>query len=226
MNILQMKQGTKEYRDGTNIIYALHGVDLEIKKEELVVILGTSGSGKSTLLHMLGALDVLTSGSVVLDGKEYTKMSDTRLSILRRRKFGFVFQSYQLLPNLRIYDNIILPIVLDRRKVDTQYISSLIGDLGLTDALQRKPSQLSGGQQQRVAIARALANQPEIIFADEPTGNLDLHTGKEVMDLFIKEVKAKKHTLVMVTHNEELAKEATRVIRVESGEIISDSRCM
>lgn len=219
---LQIKQGVKTYQDGMEKVNALNGVDLEITQGEIIVILGTSGSGKSTLLQILGGLDTLSSGSIMLDDHDYCKKSDRELSKLRRQKFGFVFQSFQLLPNLRIYDNIVLPITLDKHKIDKHYIHSLIQDLGLESFLNRRPSQLSGGQQQRVAIARALANQPEIIFADEPTGNLDSKTGREVMKLFIREVKAKKHTLVMVTHDQELAKEASRVIHIEEGIITSD----
>lgn len=222
MSLLEMKQGVKIYQENDSNVYALNEVNLTINQGELVAILGTSGSGKSTLLHMLGGLDTLSSGAILLNGKEYKQQSDTQMSKLRRRKFGFVFQSFQLLPNLRIYDNIILPIKLDKRKADEDYINSIVSDLGLQDVLKRLPSQLSGGQQQRVAIARALANRPEIVFADEPTGNLDTKTGREVMDLFVKEVKTQKHTMVMVTHNEELANRATRVIKIEDGKIVYD----
>lgn len=202
------------------MVKAIDGISLEVEQGSFTAIVGTSGSGKSTLLHMLGGLDTPTSGSVCVDGQELSGMGKNELAIFRRRKIGFIFQNYNLMPNLTAYDNIALPVELDGRSIDTEYLAIITGTLGLEDKLNRKPNKLSGGQQQRVAIARALAAKPAIILADEPTGNLDGHTSQEVIGL-LKTTSEKFHqTIVMITHNEEIAQSADRTIRIEDGKIV------
>lgn len=220
MNILQAKDLTKIYGSGENAVYALNGVNFSVEKGEFVAVVGTSGSGKSTLLHMLGGLDRPTSGSVTVDGKEIFSLKDEELTIFRRRKIGFVFQNYNLVPVLNVYENIVLPVQLDGKVPDAAYIDSIIETLGLETKLQNLPNNLSGGQQQRVAIARALASKPAIILADEPTGNLDSKTSQDVLGLLKVTSQKYAQTIVMITHNEEIAQLADRIIRIEDGKIV------
>ena len=201
------------------LVKALDGVNFTVHDGEFVAIVGTSGSGKSTLLHMMGGLDRPTSGKVEVAGKDIFTMKDDELTIFRRRKIGFVFQSYNLVPVLNVYENIVLPIELDGNKIDKRHIESIIETLGLTDKVNSLPGQLSGGQQQRVAIARALASKPAIILADEPTGNLDSRTSLDVLGLLKITSKKFSQTIVMITHNEEIAQMADRIIRIEDGKI-------
>lgn len=220
MNILQAKDLTKIYGFGENAVYALNGVNFSVEKGEFVAVVGTSGSGKSTLLHMLGGLDRPTSGSVVVDGQEIFSLKDEALTIFRRRKIGFVFQNYNLVPVLNVYENIVLPVQLDGKVPDAAYIDSIIETLGLESKLKNLPNNLSGGQQQRVAIARALASKPAIILADEPTGNLDSKTSQDVLGLLKVTSQKYAQTIVMITHNEEIAQLADRIIRIEDGKIV------
>lgn len=220
MNILQAKDLTKIYGSGENAVYALNGVNFSVEKGEFVAVVGTSGSGKSTLLHMLGGLDRPTSGSVVVDGQEIFSLKDEALTIFRRRKIGFVFQNYNLVPVLNVYENIVLPVQLDGKVPDAAYIDSIIETLGLESKLKNLPNNLSGGQQQRVAIARALASKPAIILADEPTGNLDSKTSQDVLGLLKVTSQKYAQTIVMITHNEEIAQLADRIIRIEDGKIV------
>lgn len=220
MNILQAKDLTKIYGSGENAVYALNGVNFSVEKGEFVAVVGTSGSGKSTLLHMLGGLDRPTSGSVTVDGKEIFSFKDEALTIFRRRKIGFVFQNYNLVPVLNVYENIVLPVQLDGKVPDAAYIDSIIETLGLESKLKNLPNNLSGGQQQRVAIARALASKPAIILADEPTGNLDSKTSQDVLGLLKVTSQKYAQTIVMITHNEEIAQLANRIIRIEDGKIV------
>jgi len=221
MAILQTKDLKKYYGSGDTQVKALDGVNLSVEQGEFVAIVGTSGSGKSTLLHMLGGLDRPTSGSVIVDGKDIFRLKDEALTIFRRRKIGFVFQSYNLVPVLNVYENIVLPIQLDGRKVDENFIGKIVKTLGLDGRLDALPSQLSGGQQQRVAIARALAAKPAIILADEPTGNLDSKTSQDVLGLLKVTSQKFAQAIVMITHNEEIAQMADRIIRIEDGRIVS-----
>ena len=221
MSILETKDLRKIYGSGDTEVKALDGVNLSVENGEFVAIVGTSGSGKSTLLHMLGGLDRPTSGSVIVDGKDIFRLKDEALTIFRRRKIGFVFQSYNLVPVLNVYENIVLPIQLDGRKVDENFIGKIVKTLGLDGRLDALPSQLSGGQQQRVAIARALAAKPAIILADEPTGNLDSKTSQDVLGLLKVTSQKFAQTIVMITHNEEIAQMADRIIRIEDGRIVS-----
>ena len=220
MPILQTKDLRKHYGAGDTLVKALDGVELSVEPGEFVAIVGTSGSGKSTLLHMLGGLDRPTSGSVTVDGKDIFSLKDEELTIFRRRKIGFVFQSYNLVPVLSVYENIVLPIQLDGGRIDEPYVRQVVQTLGLETKLQNLPSQLSGGQQQRVAIARALSTKPAILLADEPTGNLDSKTSLDV--LMLMQVTARKfaQTMVMITHNEEIAQMAHRIVRIEDGRIL------
>lgn len=218
--ILETSDLKKYYGSGETMTKALDGVSLTVTQGEFVSIIGTSGSGKSTLLNMLGGLDVPTSGSVVIRGKEIAQMNDEQLMIFRRRNIGFVFQNYNLVPILNVYQNIVLPIELDGAAVDTAYVDRIIKMLHLESKLDHLPNNLSGGQQQRVAIARALASKPAIILADEPTGNLDSHTSLEVMQLLKMTSTAFHQTLVMITHNPEIAQVADRMIRIEDGKIV------
>ena len=220
MNILSTNNLTKYYGAEPLLVKALDGISLEIEQGSFTAIVGTSGSGKSTLLHMLGGLDTPTGGSGCVDGQELSGMKKNELAIFRRRKIGFIFQNYNLMPNLTVYDNIVLPVELDGRSADKEYLATIAKTLGLEDKLNRKPHKLSGGQQQRAAIARALAAKPAIILADEPTGNLDSHTSQEVIGL-LKTTGEKFHqTIVMITHNEEIAQSADRTIRIEDGKIV------
>ena len=220
MIILQTKNLKKYYGSGDTQVRALDGVDLQVENGEFVAIVGTSGSGKSTLLHMLGGLDRPTSGSVVVDRRDLSTLKDEELTVFRRRKIGFVFQAYNLVPVLSVYENIVLPIQLDGGKLDAAYIDEVIGALGLKEKLQSLPSQLSGGQQQRVAIARALATKPAILLADEPTGNLDSRTSNDVLSLMKVTGQKFSQTMVMITHNEEIAQLADRIVRIEDGRIV------
>ena len=220
MTILETKDLRKVYGSGDTEVRALDGVDLTVEKGEFVAVVGTSGSGKSTLLHMLGGLDRPTGGTVTVDGKELSAMCDEELTIFRRRKIGFVFQNYNLVPVLNVRENIILPIQLDGNQPDKAYVAQIIETLGLESKLQNLPGNLSGGQQQRVAIARALAAKPAIILADEPTGNLDSATSLDVMGLLKVTAQKFSQTIVMITHNEELAQMADRIIRIEDGRIV------
>ena len=220
MSILETKDLRKIYGSGDTEVRALDGVNLSVENGEFVAIVGTSGSGKSTLLHMLGGLDRPTSGSVTVDGKDIFRLKDEALTIFRSRKIGFVFQSYNLVPVLNVYENIVLPIQLDGRKVDEKFIGQIVKTLGLDGRLDALPSQLSGGQQQRVAIARALAAAPAIILADEPTGNLDSKTSQDVLGLLKVTSQKFSQTIVMITHNEEIAQMADRIIRIEDGRIV------
>lgn len=220
MKILQANDLIKIYGSGETSVHALDGVNFSVEKGKFVAIVGTSGSGKSTLLHMLGGLDRPTSGSVIVDGKDIFSLVDEALTIFRRRKIGFVFQNYNLVPVLNVYENIILPIQLDGKQVDNAYIDSIIETLGLESKLQNLPNNLSGGQQQRVAIARALASKPAIILADEPTGNLDSKTSQDVLGLLKVSSQKYTQTIVMITHNEEIAQLADRIIRIEDGKIV------
>lgn len=220
MAILQTKNLKKIYGTGENTVYALDDVDLTVEKGEFVAIVGTSGSGKSTLLHMLGGLDRPTSGKVVVDGKDIFSLKDEELTIFRRRKIGFIFQNYNLVPVLNVNENIVLPIQLDGNQPDTSYVERIIEILGLKSKLNNLPNNLSGGQQQRVAIARALATKPAIILADEPTGNLDSKTSQDVLGLLKITSQKFAQTIVMITHNEEIAQMADRIIRIEDGKIV------
>lgn len=219
MVILETKDLKKIYGSGEMQVDALAGVNLTVEKGEFVAVVGTSGSGKSTLLHMLGGLDQPTGGTVVVDGKELNSLSDEELTIFRRRNIGFIFQNYNLVPMLNVMENIVLPVELDGRTADHEYIQKIISSLGLETKLQDLPNHLSGGQQQRVAIARALATKPAIILADEPTGNLDSKTSQDVLGLLKMTSELFHQTIVMITHNEEIAQLADRIVRIEDGRI-------
>ena len=221
MIVLETHDLRKIYGSGDTEVRALDGVNIQVENGEFVAVVGTSGSGKSTLLHMLGGLDRPTSGEVVVDGKNIFSLKDEELTIFRRRKIGFVFQNYNLVPVLNVYENIVLPIQLDGVLPDTEYVKQIIKTLGLENKLNNLPNNLSGGQQQRVAIARALAAKPAIILADEPTGNLDTKTSQDVMSLLKVTSQKFKQTIVMITHNEEIAQMADRIIRIEDGRIFT-----
>lgn len=220
MKVLQTNNLKKYYGTGENQVKALDGINLSVERGEFLAIVGTSGSGKSTLLHMLGGLDRPTSGKVYVDDKDISTLKEDALCIFRRRKIGFVFQSYNLVPVLNVYENIVLPIELDGNTVDGEYVKRVISVLGLKDKLERLPNHLSGGQQQRVAIARALATKPSILLADEPTGNLDSRTSQDVLGLLKVSGERFGQTIVMITHNEEIAQLADRIIRIEDGKIV------
>ena len=220
MAILITEDLRKYYRLGDSTVRALDGISLKVEKGEFAAIVGRSGSGKSTLLHMLGGLDVPTSGKVIVDGRDISNMTKDELTIFRRRKIGFVFQNYNLLPLMNVYENIILPIQLDGVKPDKKFVEDILEMLGLTEKKFAMPSQLSGGQQQRVALARALAAKPAIILADEPTGNLDSSTSQDVLGLLKVTGEKFGQTIVMITHNEEIAQVADRTIRIEDGKIV------
>ncbi len=220
MKVLRTRNLKKYYGSGENRVKALDGVDLEVERGEFLAIVGTSGSGKSTLLHMLGGLDRPTEGKIFVDDKDILRLKDDALCVFRRRKIGFVFQSYNLVPVLNVYENIVLPIELDGNTVDRRYVDRVIEALGLQGKLKSLPSQLSGGQQQRVAIARALAAKPAILLADEPTGNLDSRTSQDVLGLLKVTGEKFGQTIIMITHNEEIAQLADRIIRIEDGRII------
>lgn len=221
MSILQVQNLKKVYNSGEIAVHALDGVDLSVEKGEFVAIVGTSGSGKSTLLHMLGGLDRPTEGVVTVDGRDLGTLKDEELTIFRRRKIGFVFQNYNLVPVLNVLENIVLPVRLDGKQIDETYVNEIIEVLGLRQKLQNLPNNLSGGQQQRVAIARALAAKPAIILADEPTGNLDSKTSQDVLGLLKVTSQRFAQTIVMITHNEEIAQLADRIIRIEDGHIVT-----
>jgi len=221
MEILRAENLKKIYGSGENAVHALDGVSLSVEKGEFVAIVGTSGSGKSTLLHMLGGLDRPTDGKVIVDGKDISSLKDEALTIFRRRKIGFVFQAYNLVPVLNVYENIVMPIELDGAKIDTAFVEQIVHTLGLDGRLDALPNQLSGGQQQRVAIARALASAPAIILADEPTGNLDSKTSHDVLSLLKVTSQKFTQTILMITHNEEIAQMADRIIRIEDGSVRS-----
>lgn len=220
MNTLETTELKKYYGKEPNITKALDGVNLSVEKGEFVAIVGTSGSGKSTLLNMIGGLDVPTSGKVFVDGTELSKLNEEQLTIFRRRKIGFVFQNYNLVPVLNVYENIALPVELDGGKVDKNFLEEVVGFLGLKEKLNSMPNNLSGGQQQRVAIARALIARPTIVLADEPTGNLDSKTSMDVLGLMKTSSDKFKQTLVMITHNDEIAQLADRIIHIEDGKIV------
>ena len=221
MSILQTSNLKKTYGSGDAAVHALDGVSFSVDKGEFVAIVGTSGSGKSTLLHMLGGLDRPTSGDVTVDGQKLFSLKDDDLTVFRRRKIGFVFQNYNLVPSLNVYENIVLPIQLDGNTPDAEYINSIVETLGLGSKLKNLASNLSGGQQQRVAIARALSTKPAIILADEPTGNLDSKTSLDVLKLLKMTSEKYSQTIVIITHDEQLAKMADRIVRIEDGRIVS-----
>ena len=212
----------KYYGKDESLVKAVYGIDLEIENGKFTAIIGTSGSGKSTLLHCIAGLDKPTDGKVFLGDEDLYKLSDSELSKIRRKEFGFIFQSFNLIPVLSVYDNIVLPILLDGSKEDPIYIDSIIKSMGLEEQVKKFPNELSGGQQQRVAIARALSNRPSVIFADEPTGNLDSKTNEEVMQVLRDTVNDFGRTLVMITHNQEIAETADRIVTISDGKIISD----
>ena len=218
-DIVEMKNITKIYGEKENQVLALHNINLDIEKGSVVSVVGASGSGKSTLLNIMGGVDTPSDGTIIVDGKEITKYNDDELSIFRRRKVGFIFQAYHLIPVLTVEENIKMPVLLDHRKTDKEYIDHIIELLGLSDRRRHLPNQPSGGQQQRCAIARALANNPTLVLADEPTGALDSKNGQEVMDLLMKSVHDIGQTLVIITHNMDLAREADRIVKIKDGEI-------
>ena len=220
MSILQTTELKKYYGAKPNITRALDGVTLSIEEGEFVAIVGTSGSGKSTLLNMIGGLDVPTSGKVIVDGRELSTLKDEQLTIFRRRNVGFIFQHYNLVPILNVYENIVLPVELDGDTVDQKFMADVVSMLGLEDKLKNMPNNLSGGQQQRVAIARALVSKPAIVLADEPTGNLDSKTSADVLGLLQRTSREFNQTLVMITHNDAIAQLADRIVRIEDGRIV------
>lgn len=226
MNILECTDLTKEYLSGENVIKAVDNVTAAFEEGEFCAVTGPSGSGKSTLLHLLSSLENPTSGTVTYSGKPLSSYNDNQLSILRRRRFGFVFQAYNLVQELTGYENIVLPVMLDRRKPDEEYLQKIIGLLDIADRLDHLPSAMSGGQQQRIAIARALANKPSILFADEPTGNLDGKSGREVLQLLKYAGKELGVSLILVTHDQHVAEQADRVLTIEDGRITSDSKAV
>lgn len=219
MSILQTTGLKKYYGAGPGITRALDGVDFSVEQGEFVAVVGTSGSGKSTLLHMMGGLDIPTSGSVCIRGKELAEMNDEQLTVFRRRNIGFIFQNYNLVPILNVYENIVLPVELDGDMADRKFMDEVVSMLGLEDKLYHMPENLSGGQQQRVAIARALVTKPAIVLADEPTGNLDSHTSADVLGLLKRTGNELNQTMVMITHNQEIAQLADRIVRIEDGKI-------
>lgn len=220
MIVLKTENLTKIYGKGNTEVIALNNANISVEQGEFVAVIGTSGSGKSTLLHMLGGLDIPTSGKVFVENKEIFSLKNDSLTIFRRRKIGFVFQSFNLVPVLNVYENIIFPIQLDGGNIDKKYINNIIETLGLKEKINAMPNQLSGGQQQRVAIARALATKPAIVLADEPTGNLDTKTSQDVISLLKVTGKKYNQTIVMITHNEAIAQMADRIIRIEDGNIV------
>ncbi|WP_270507010.1 ABC transporter ATP-binding protein [Paraclostridium sordellii] len=213
----------KIYGKGENAVKALDGITLEIESKKFTVIVGESGSGKSTLLHCMAGLDKPTEGNVYLENQDIYKLNDDKLSRIRVEEFGFVFQSFNLIPVVNVYENIVLPVSIDHNKIDKNYIDDIIKKLGLEHQIKKFPNELSGGQQQRVAIARALSNKPSIIFADEPTGNLDSKTSKEVMDMLCMSVKEFNQTLIMITHNDDIANMADTVITIKDGKVLSNA---
>mgnify|MGYP003237148442 FL=1 len=222
MDIVKMEHVTKIYGSGDTRVWALDDVNLTVQKGESLAVVGASGSGKSTLLHVMGDVDTVTNGKVIVDDRDITTLKDEEMSVFRRRKIGFVFQSYHLIPVLTVEENIQMPILLDHKKPDREYIDHVIEMLGLKDRRKHLPNQLSGGQQQRAAIARALANRPSLILADEPTGALDSTNGNEVMALLQDSVKKLNQTLVLITHNIDLAREADRIVRITDGKLTEE----
>lgn len=222
MDIVKMEHVTKIYGSGDTRVWALDDVNLTVQKGESLAVVGASGSGKSTLLHVMGGVDTVTNGKVIVDDRDITTLKDEEMSVFRRRKIGFVFQSYHLIPVLTVEENIQMPILLDHKKPDREYIDHIIEMLGLKDRRRHLPNQLSGGQQQRAAIARALANRPSLILADEPTGALDSTNGNEVMALLQDSVKKLNQTLVLITHNIDLAREADRIVRITDGKLTEE----
>lgn len=222
MNILEIKGLKKVYGTGEARVEALKGIDMQVERGEFVAVVGTSGSGKTTFLNMVGALDVPTEGQILVDGKELGRLTDDELTVFRRRKIGFIFQQYNLIPMLNVWENIILPLKMDGKRVDKDYLNELIKILGLEEKKKSRPDKLSGGQQQRVAIARALAIKPSLLLADEPTGNLDSRTSQDVLGL-LKITGTRFHqTILMITHNEEIAQMADRIVRIEDGRLVKD----
>lgn len=217
--MIQVRDLRKMYGKASNLVHALDGVSFTIETGEFVAVVGPSGSGKSTLFHLLGGLDKPTSGEVLIENKNLYDMTDEERTLLRRRQIGFVFQQYNLIPILNVYDNIVLPIELDKKPIDTEYVDEIIKELGLSEKVDNLPNQLSGGQQQRVAIARALVTKPSIVLADEPTGNLDSKTGQEVLEVFREASKKFHQTMMMITHNNEIAELADRTIHIQDGKI-------
>lgn len=224
MKTLKIKDIKKYYGKNENLVKAVDGISINIESAKFTAVIGASGSGKSTLLHCIAGLDRPTGGNVLLDDVDIYTLSDEDLSRIRREEFGFIFQSFNLIPVLNVYDNIILPVSLDGKKPDEEYINRIIDKVGLESQLKKFPNELSGGQQQRVAIARALSNKPSVIFADEPTGNLDSKTTLEVMDLLKSTVRDFNKTLVMITHNNDIANEADRVITICDGKVVDDDK--
>ncbi len=220
MDIVTMENVTKVYGENETRVWGLHDVSLTVERGKILAVVGASGSGKSTLLHIMGGVDMPNSGKVIVDGKDITTLNDEQMSVFRRRKIGFVFQAYHLIPVLTVEENITMPILLDHRKPDKEYVEYIMDMLGIRDRRKHLPNQLSGGQQQRAAIARALANKPSLILADEPTGALDSKNGNEVMTLLQNSVKELNQTLVLITHNIDLAREADRIIKLSDGEIV------
>lgn len=221
MKRLKVSNLKKTYGKGESKVHAIDGINIEIEPNKFTAIIGPSGSGKSTLLHCMAGLDKPSSGNIYLDDIDIYTMGDDKLSKLRREEFGFIFQSYNLIPVINVYDNIVLPVAIDKKKEDGDYIDDLINKLGISNQVNKFPNELSGGQQQRVAIARALSNKPSVIFADEPTGNLDSKTTDEVMDILKMCVMDFKQTLVMITHNEDIANMADRVITIKDGKVLN-----
>lgn len=222
MDIVTLENVTKVYGEGDTRVWGLHDVNLTVQQGEVLAVVGASGSGKSTLLNVIGGVDTPNSGKIVVDGKDITKLNDEQMSVFRRRKIGFVFQAYHLIPVLTVEENIMMPILLDHRKPDKEYVDYVIEMLGLKDRKHHLPNQLSGGQQQRAAIARALANRPALLLADEPTGALDSKNGTEVITLLQDSVKKLNQTLILITHNIDIAREADRIVRIADGEIVQN----
>ena len=224
MEILKCEGVRKVYGSKENLVTALDGIDLSVEKGEFVAIVGASGSGKSTLLHVLGSVDKPTAGKVLVDGEDISKLNPTKSAIFRRRKVGLVYQFYNLIPTLTVRKNILMPLLLDKRKVNEEYFEQVVSQLGIADKLEAMPSQLSGGQQQRVAIARALIYRPAILLADEPTGNLDQKNSKEIIEMLKISNRNLQQTIVLITHDEKIALEADRIITIEDGRIVSDQK--
>ncbi|MEG1297083.1 MAG: ABC transporter ATP-binding protein [Niameybacter sp.] len=222
MEILKIEDLSKTYGRGDMEVKALDHINLSIEKGEFVAIIGASGSGKSTLLHMIGGVDMASSGKVVVDGVDLSKLNDTKMAIFRRRKVGLIYQFFNLVPTLNVRENILLPTLLDGKVVDEAYFEEVVSTLGLKDRLIHLPSELSGGQQQRVAIGRALIYNPAIVLADEPTGNLDRKNSKDIIELLKMSHRKYKQTIIIITHDEQIALEASRVIKIEDGKIVSD----
>lgn len=224
MEILKCEGVRKVYGSKENLVTALDEIDLSVEKGEFVAIVGASGSGKSTLLHVLGSVDKPTAGKVLVDGEDISKLNPTKSAIFRRRKVGLVYQFYNLIPTLTVRKNILMPLLLDKRKVNEEYFEQVVNQLGIADKLEAMPSQLSGGQQQRVAIARALIYRPVILLADEPTGNLDQKNSKEIIEMLKISNRNLEQTIVLITHDEKIALEADRIITIEDGRIVSDQK--